>query len=384
MRVLFNYYAGGGGGFSNILELLKSIAQTMPESRFFIVDSGRSDFSSLSSFPNIELLSIDSKHGEWSRLAHGLWGVRRIAASVEADVIWSMNLGAYLKGKIPQVLSINNAYQVYPLKVLRIHPAGVNRAMMLRLFSWLSMKASSGLILQTSVMKDLASKQLRAGVPKLVAGKAVDYDRVSPEQSEGDDRIQLLISGAETSGRFTFLYVASLIPHKNHQILLDALDILASERRAIRLVLTVDIATLVDGFGDQARRLIEAGLLVAIGWVGKDILRDVYEVCDACLMPSVLESLSSSHLEAMAWERAQIVADMPYAHELCKGAAVYVSPNDADAWANAMVALSADREMRKKLVEAGKAVSAHLPDNWGLIAASVCQFLEESSKKKKS
>jgi hypothetical protein len=34
-------------------------------------------------------------------------------------------------------------------------------------------------------------------------------------------------------------------------------------------------------------------------------------------MPSKLESLSSSHLEAMSWSVPQVVSDLPFARETC-------------------------------------------------------------------
>ncbi len=46
------------------------------------------------------------------------------------------------------------------------------------------------------------------------------------------------------------------------------------------------------------------------------------------------ECLSSSHLEAFAYSKPQIVADVPYAHDLCKNAALYANPNDVNDWIN--------------------------------------------------
>ncbi len=47
--------------------------------------------------------------------------------------------------------------------------------------------------------------------------------------------------------------------------------------------------------------------------LAKSHLRAVYSACHACVMPSLLESLSSSHLEAMQWGKPQISANLPYA-----------------------------------------------------------------------
>jgi len=172
-----------------------------------------------------------------------------------------------------------------------------------------------------------------------------------------------------------WLYVATPTPHKNHLILIRAFEMLRGRKEAHRLVLTIDEATAVQLGGESARQLIDAGLLVALGWINKSHLRSLYSNCDGCVMPSVLESLSSSHLEAMEWKVPQIVADLPYARDLCGEAAVYVNPYDAEQWVGAILSLSEDQALKKRLIEEGSKRMKQFPASWTECAERTRLFL---------
>jgi glycosyltransferase involved in cell wall biosynthesis len=122
------------------------------------------------------------------------------------------------------------------------------------------------------------------------------------------------------------------MPHKNHQLLFQILDVVAARGIPLRVALTVSREELEKFGGDVAMKLIESGHILPLGWVKKEHLKAVYDASDACLMPSLLESLSSAHLEAMQWGKPQISSDAPFATDLCGDAAVYVSAGSPGEW----------------------------------------------------
>lgn len=376
MKILFNYFTGGGGGFSNILMLLRAMAVRYPADHIYLVCSPSTDFSTLRDLPNITIAKLgEGKTGELARLKHSAVGLRKLATKFNVDVIWSMNLGAYTKGHIPQVISINNPYQAYPIGVLRYHPAGRVHAFILRLFSRVSVMASQGIVVQTDAMRRQLVDRFGSVKPILIAPKSIEND-ADVKRTDLPTRVAEQLESGLGPSAFTFLYVATGFLHKNHKVLIDAFVQLRSQGVLARLGLTLDKDEVVAMGGETATHLIDSGYLMPLGWIAKEHVRPLYEACDACLMPSVLESLSSAHLEAMAWGKPQIVADLPYSRELCGDAAVYADPGSPAAWASQINVMISDPVSRSLLSKNGYSRMANFPNTWNGTAEIVRNFLQ--------
>ncbi len=95
-------------------------------------------------------------------------------------------------------------------------------------------------------------------------------------------------------------------------------------------------------------------------------------------MPSVLESLSSAHPEAMEWDRPQIAADLPYARDICGDGAVYASAEDSADWAAKMESFVTDRALRERMAVQGTARMQYFPRTWGDVSRRVRGVLAET------
>ncbi len=153
MRILFQYFNGGGGGFSNVILLLKSYAREFPQDELIIVCSEDSELNQLSGFPNVTMVGVPrGRFQEWTRLVLGVNGLRKFAKQYQADIVWSLNLGSYLRLPVPNLLGLNNAHQVYPWEVTRFHPRSRLRVALLRLFFRLSLRVADAVLVQTHLM----------------------------------------------------------------------------------------------------------------------------------------------------------------------------------------------------------------------------------------
>jgi len=375
LRVLFQYLSGGGGGLSNVILLLGAYAREFSEDELIVVCSEGSDLSRLSSHSNVKLVFVpDGRVKEWTRFRFGLVGLRRLVEKYRADVVWSLNIGAYRKLPVPNLLALHNAYQVYPWEITRLHPGSPLRVAVLRYFFRRSLRVADGALLQTPLMADYLRRTPGAPSRIFVVPKAVesgDDVRRAELPRELADRI----SEARHEGRRLWLYVATAIPHKNHKVILDALNQLVSRGARDCLVLTISAQDAIAYGGERVTTLLSEGRLIATGWVEKMHLHALYDACDSCLMPSLLESLSSSHLEAMEWSKPQIVADLPYAHDLCGDSAIYVQADSSSAWADAIEALSSNPELQERLIVSGKQRISEFPEMWSECARRIRQCL---------
>ena len=80
----------------------------------------------------------------------------------------------------------------------------------------------------------------------------------------------------------------------------------------------------------------------------------LYKQCDMVIQPSLLECFSASYPEAMKMGKPLIVPDLVFAKGLCKNAAAYYSPLDADQAADLVYRIYTETNFRNSLVEKGK------------------------------
>lgn len=376
MKILFYYYKGGGGGFANITLLLRTMARLHPEDEIEILTSPFSAFDALNDIHNVRVRKFSfTGLKEIDRLLLGIFWLPKIANETKADILWSMNLGPYVKTGLPSVLSINNPYQVCPWSVSRYHPGSPWHVAMLRWFFRRSLNRTDAVIVQTNLMRDYVRSISGAPGEICVAPKSVERMKdVKPEPLPPN--LQDAIARGLGRETFTFLYVATHMPHKNHGVLVKAFSELAKKNIRVRVILTIDPEDILALWGNEAAALINMGYIVPVGWIAKTHLRALYAASDACLMPSVLESLSSAHIEAMRWERPQITADVVYSHEVCGPAALYVREDDSEGWAAQIERVMRDETLRKNLIQAGRERLKQFPATWDDASEIVHRFLE--------
>jgi glycosyltransferase involved in cell wall biosynthesis len=147
------------------------------------------------------------------------------------------------------------------------------------------------------------------------------------------ERVRTIHLGVDTE-RFTpgdverepfLLYPANRWPHKNHERLFAALELLRAERPEFRLVLT--------GSGHE-RAAVPADVEVA-GRVAQDELVALYRRAAALVFPSVYEGFGQPVLEALACACPVSCSDLPPLREVAGDAAVYFDPAEPESIAAA-------------------------------------------------
>lgn len=364
MRLLFQYLSGGGGGLSNVILLLKAYVREFPQDELIITCSEDSELNQLSCFKNVTMVRVPwGRFKEWTRFVLGVNGLKKLAEQYNVDVVWSLNLGSYFRLPVPNFLAINNSHQVYPWEVTRFHPKNRFSVALLRLFFRLSLRSADAVLVQTHLMAGYVKKISAAPKNVFVVPKAAE-----PGADVQASRLPIELAGklelAKQRGFRRWLYVSTAMPHKNHRVLFDAFSELARRGSSDCLVLSITQEEALSIGGTDVSALMEVDRLIFTGWVKKEHLRAIYEACDACVMPSLLESLSSAHLEAMKWEKPQIVADLPYARDLCGDAAIYVDANDSFAWVNAVQMLGENLSIQQNLITKGRCKIAEFPEEW--------------------
>lgn len=376
MNILFYYLYGGGGALENMKVLYDALARRPSVTRLTLVCSQTSGLCELVSNPKVKLITADHLPArELNRAYMGYRGLRDVVRRERPDVVVGMNLSSYVRLPAPSVVCINNPFQVYPSGIESLHPKGGKGLAILRAFSDWSLAQTDGIICQTDLIRDYALGRAKRNIPAWTIGKSVEGDGDVVFQPLPEATRERLCQTSNIC--FTFLYAATLAAHKNHAVLYDTMDQLRTAGAPVRLMLTLDAGEVSATGGELGESLVASGHVIPIGFLKKAQLRAAYDAADGCVMPSVLESLSSAHLEAMAWGKPQVAADLPYARSLCGDAAVYAPPHDPGAWAGAMIAVAEDEALRSRLVESGRRTMSTMPRSVAEAANRLEQVLRE-------
>jgi glycosyltransferase involved in cell wall biosynthesis len=377
MRILFRHLdPGQSGAVSSFVKMIEGYCERFPEDELTVMCTAGSPLAKLGRLSNCQVEVVGRKvPREVYLLGAGDLAVWRLNRKRRFDVFWTINVGSYVRGKLPQVLTVNNPHQVYPLDPAVPHPSSRLRVSLLRGLFRRSLRLSSAVIVQTPLMKkylqELPGCPTRiAVVPKAVVAEQDDSEHLL------SSRIAKQFEG--TDGTLKLLFVATAIAHKNHKVLAGMMEYFRQKGSAVRLVITISADAWRKLAGAAAGSLVESGHVIPLGWVDKDELGPLYRACDVSVMPSVAESLSSTHIEAMYWKTPQIVADLPYAHDLCSDSALYADPHDPSTWWGQAERLLSDAPLRGELVTRGVQRLTAFPRSWAVMAEGIREVLVEA------
>jgi len=155
------------------------------------------------------------------------------------------------------------------------------------------------------------------------------------------------------------LFVGTLEPRKNLDVVLDAWPSLCAERADWPLLVVCG------GWGWKTERVRDrvesahaAGWLLHLGYVDDAALGALYRDALFLVFPSLYEGFGLPLLEAMAAGCPALCSDLPVFHEVAGPAARYVPSADAAAWTAALRRLHDDDAGRAELSRQGVARAA--------------------------
>ena len=209
-----------------------------------------------------------------------------------------------------------------------------------------SVERADVVVVQTRVM----AKWVADAFPGMRARLEV-LPRTSPALPEesGASRALDVMRAWPSGGRV--LYVGDDWRYKNVRRVSRAVQELRKEGMPVALFSTT---------GSVAERAASE-CLVGLGFLKREEVAEAMKLADLLVMPSLVETVGLTMLEAMAAGTPVAVADRPYAREVCGEAAVYFDPLDDGEIAAVIGRALKDKGLRMRLICAGRQRVAACP-----------------------
>jgi glycosyltransferase involved in cell wall biosynthesis len=163
----------------------------------------------------------------------------------------------------------------------------------------------------------------------------------------------------------TIVLLGSRAPHKNTDLITGMADRLALAGLRLAVIGGSDARV----FG--AEKGSDAPNIVRLGRLSDDELAALLSNCLCLAFPSLVEGFGLPPLEAMALGCPVVVSDRASLPEICGDAALYASPEDADAWFARFMELATKPALRRRMIARGRAAASGF--SW---AASAGRYLE--------
>lgn len=153
------------------------------------------------------------------------------------------------------------------------------------------------------------------------------------------------------------LYIGSLYPHKNVEIILKALRLPPTQSLTLKVISSRSVFT--ERFKKQVNSSGLQSRVEFLGFVPDQAVHELYHSAAALVTPSLSEGFGLTGLEAMAHGCPVIAARAGSLPEVYRDSALFFDPHNQNQLADYLVSLISDPSLRLKLINQGRAHASH-------------------------
>lgn len=321
-----------GGAAAVVLGTLAAATECAAIARVTLFCSPRSDRRF--ALPVADWLDVEDRPNEEnSKASRFRWlagGLATTARGRGADALLALN-GAR-GGELPTTVFAQQSLPLAAEAMARLSPREWLRMLAIRSLLWSACQRVEHIAVQTAWMREALVHQLGASPSRVVV-----VGTSSKPLGNGSSPPPGIGALEETRGS-AVLYVGSDAPHKNLAVLVPAIRQVRRTRCGARLFATL-----------PAGHVLESTEVACLGYLDDGALAAYYSAADVVVVPSLVESAGLPLIEAMSLGVPVVVADRPYAHDMCGEAALYFDPNDPAMLADRLVTLLSDKLLRARL-----------------------------------
>jgi glycosyltransferase involved in cell wall biosynthesis len=247
-----------------------------------------------------------------ARLAWPLLGLKSFTAGRGVDGLLCLSNAGIGPKDVPTTVMVQ---QPLPYSTEALECYGVRKRVRVGAAQWMtrqSLLRADAVIVQTPTMRAMVEQDLHLSETSIHViphdpGSAVAQSSALREPKQ-------------------LLYVGSNAPYKNLECLAAAVSALSEYEPNVRVACTLAAQD----------PLLRSPRWSALGYLGPSQLQEQYQKAGVLVMPSLTETVGLPLLEAMRFGLPVVVADRPYAHDVCGDSAVFFEPTRPDSLVRAL------------------------------------------------
>ena len=340
------------GGLSVGINLIREIYRIVPHHHYQIYIPSDCEYEE-KSFPSDRLheARVVSPMSSFKRLFFEWRTLPREINAFHPD--WVIGLGNVGLRNPPnkQAILFQDSHLVYPQK----HYASEiwsykNRKRAVKLSLAASLNQTEVVFAQTQTTRSRFAETFRFPIDRIhLLPNAVSAYATSQASSSTPSVL------TQYQDRFKFLVLTKCYGHKNLDKILDVYVRYRDELKDTACIWTIspDQHPIAPKLLNRIKQENLEDLIVNVGPLKQDELPGYFQSCHALLMPTLLESFSSTYLESMHYHRPILTSDLDFAHDVCGDAALFVDPWKIEDIKQGMIALRDNEGLRTRLVQAG-------------------------------
>ena len=170
------------------------------------------------------------------------------------------------------------------------------------------------------------------------------------------------------------LFVGAQEPRKNLVRFVEALKIVHLHGPQIPLVLVGPEGEDSEAVRAKAQKLGIGSRVITTGYLQERDIRNAYRLATAFVLPSLCEGFGMPLVEAMASGLPVTASQVSAIPEVCRDAAVYFQPENAEDMAEKVISVIKDEDLRERLIVRGKERARDF--NWKKAATKTLAFYE--------
>ena len=314
-----------GGSTRHLQNFIVNLDKTPSDNTYFIaIRRNIEDFNPPINLKKIKVIYVD-KSSLYKRIKYQFYDYRTIIKKYEIDVIVSILNVGFIRPPIPQINFQRNPepYCEYYSKSLKVNEK--IRMYVQRALLNASMKNSVYVVTPTLAMQNMIKKFIKNQIKFIVLPHAIDYQELKNPKKLPKE----IMKRFKNDNFAKILYISHFWPHKNHILLIDAINLLKEKGWKIRIYLTIDEKYWPEGYNILIKKIKKLNLeenIELLPRIPASEVSNLYLMSDLFVFPSLSESFGFPMLEAMACRLPLVVADTPVNREICGDAASYHDP----------------------------------------------------------
>lgn len=347
-----------GGGIQNVYSLLNEALNDASQHEWHLAVSDRVEAELRRTHP----LAADKAHVFTSTPARDRTARRQLQAleaEIRPDCVFTYNGPAYAKFRAPHLLGFATPWVTHATwlayRTTRFPRQWVETAIASRYKAhWF--RFADAWVTETDVSKFGLVRRLGIDPNKVY----VVPNSCGPLYFANQRERSFPCAGSKVR----LLCFAAAYPHKRIEFLPEVAKELSLRNPELDFEFVITLPEDCQLLDNVLKRAAALKVLPRINNQGRISVADgpkLYDTCDICFMPTVLETFSATYPEAMAMGLPIVTTDLEFASDVCQDAALYFEPNNAASAADCIQKLLRDETQWRILVAKGKSVLQGLP-----------------------